>query len=94
MPEYKSIADVINSDDALKNIREFVKKVDVVEKFDAIFPDLKKIAKAVKVEKNVLFLSVENSVWRSELKFKQKIMIDKINAHFNETIIKSVKFIG
>lgn len=94
MPNYKSIAEVINGDDSLKNIREFIKKADVVEKFDVIFPDLKKIAKAVKVDKNVLFLSVENSVWRSELKFKQKVIIDKINDYFKETIIKSVKFIG
>jgi hypothetical protein len=94
MPNYKSIAEVINNEDALKNIRELIRKADVIEEFNVIFPDLKKIAKAVKIEKKVLFLSVENSVWRSELKFKQKVIIDKINNHFNETIIKSVKFIG
>lgn len=94
MHSFKSIAEIISGDEALKNIRELVKKADVVEKFEIIFPDLKKIARAVKVEKNVLYLSVENSVWRSELKFKQKIIIDKINAYFKETIIKSVKFLG
>jgi len=93
MDDFKSFSEIFNKDNSLENFRNAVKKVDVVTRFDEIFPDLKKIAKPVKVDKNILYLSVENSVWRSELKFKQKLIIDKINAFFNETIIKSIKFI-
>ena len=46
------------------------------------------------MEKKVLFLRVENSVWRSELKFRQKLIIERINNHLKEDIIKSIKFIA
>ena len=41
------------------------------------FKDFEKIAVPVKVKKNVLYLRVENSVWRSELKFKEKLLLKK-----------------
>ncbi|MGE5679757.1 MAG: DUF721 domain-containing protein [Bacillota bacterium] len=94
MPDIKSISDIFNSDDSLSNLRNFIQQADVIVKFHELFPDLKKIAKATKLEKKVLYLSVENSVWRSELKFKQKIIIDRINAHFNNEVVKSIKFSG
>ncbi len=94
MDDFKSFGEIFNKDQSLNNFRESVKKADLVAKFDEIFPDLKKIAKPVKVEKNILFLSVENSVWRSELKFKQQIMVDKINDYFKDKIIKAVKFLA
>jgi hypothetical protein len=93
MPDVKSIGEIFNIDQELGNIRNFVKQVDVILFFTDLFPDLKNIAKAVKVEKGFLFLRVENSVWRSELKFKQKIIIERINRHFGEQIIKSIKFL-
>lgn len=93
MPDLKSIYEVFNEDAALGNVRNFVKQTDVVLLFSEIFPDLKNIAKAVKVEKGFLFLRVENSIWRSELKFRQKFIIERINKHFGENIIKIIKFI-
>jgi hypothetical protein len=94
MPKLKSINEVFNEDAALGNVRNFVKQTDVILLFSEIFPDLKKIARAVKVEKGFLFLRVENSIWRSELKFRQKFIIERINNHFSENIIKSIKFIA
>lgn len=94
MHDAKSISDVIKNDKYLENLRNFVRQSDIVLEFQDIFPDLKTIAKAVKVEKSVLYLKVSNSVWRSELKFRQKILIDKINERFNEQLIKSVKFLA
>jgi len=52
-----------------------------------------KIASAVKVEKKTLFLRVENSAWRSEIKFKEKIIIDKVNEYFKDDRIKAVRFV-
>lgn len=89
----KSVFDVINEDKEFKNFRNAAKNFDVIEKFSEIFPDLEKITKAVKVEKKVLFLHVENSVWRSELNLRQKLMVERVNAFFKEEIIKTVKFI-
>ena len=91
---FKSITEIIKSDKAFEEVRKISKDYNVVEEFNAIFPDLGKVAQAVKVEKKTLYLKVENSVWRSELNFRQKIMIDKINNHFNEQIIKSVRFVS
>ena len=94
MPDIKSFAEIFNSDESLSKLRKFIQQADVVQKFKELFPDLKKIAKAVKLEKQILYLSVENSVWRSELKFKQKIIIDRINEHFKTELVKSIKFIA
>lgn len=94
MPDLKSISEVFNKDEALGNVRNFVKQADVVLLFSEIFPDLKNIARAVKVEKGFLYLRVENSIWRSELKFRQKFIIERINNHCGENIIKSIKFIA
>lgn len=92
MPEIKSIFDVIKNDDSLSKFRDSIQQADVVAEFYDVFPDLRKIARPVKIEKNILYLSVVNSVWKSELKFKQKIIIDKINKHFEREILKNVRF--
>lgn len=94
MPDAKSFSEIFSKDETLANLRAFIQSAEVVEKFYELFPDLKKIAKAKKVDKKVLYLKVENSVWRSELKFRQKIIIDKINSHFGMELIRSVKFIA
>ena len=95
MPDdFKSLTDILGKEKAFEKVRKAAKEYDVIEKFVEIFPDLKKVAEAVKIENGVLFLRVENSVWRSELKFRQTNLIDKINKKFNEKIIKTVRFIS
>ncbi|OIP55580.1 MAG: hypothetical protein AUK34_12775 [Ignavibacteria bacterium CG2_30_36_16] len=94
MPEdIKSIGDIINNDPVFSNLRNVMQQSDVVIEFIKIFPDLLKIASAVKVEKKTLFLRVENSAWRSEIKFKEKIIIDKVNEYFKDDRIKAVRFV-
>ena len=90
--DFKSLPDIIGKDKAFEKVRIAAKEYDVLEKFLEIFPDLKKVAEAIKIEKGVLFLRVENSVWRSELKFRQTSLIEKINKKFKETIVKSIRF--
>ncbi len=93
MPDdFQSFGDIIRNSPGLGNVRKVIKESDVIFEFSTVFPDLQKIATAVKVEKKTLFLRVENSVWRSELKFKEKIIIDEINKHFKEERIKWVRF--
>ena len=94
MPDdFKSLPDILGKEKAFEKVRKAAKEYDVLEKFGDIFPDLKKVAEAVKIENGVLFLHVENSVWRSELKFRQSSLIEKINKKFNEKIIKTVRFV-
>jgi len=90
----KTFNDVFQENNELKNFREYLKQGEILNSFEDSFPDLKNIAKPVKIEKLVLFLKVENSVWRSELKFRQKIIIDKMNEHFGEQVVKSLRFIA
>lgn len=90
---FMSLSEVFNSDPALAKVRKIVKESDVTIDFGNIFPDLEKVAQAVKVENMILFLRVENAAWRNELKFKENVIVEKINNYFQETRINRVKFI-
>lgn len=93
MPDgFKSLKDIFNTNPGLKKIKIIVDENDVVNDFDKIFPDLKKIVKPIKVEKGILTLKVENSVWRSELKFKETEIVEKINSFYSEKRISKIKF--
>jgi len=93
MPDdFKQIGEVFN-EDAFNKIREVVSQSEVVEKFEKIFPEFKKIAIAKKVRNGILFLRVENAVWRSELHLNKSLMIEKINAHFDKKVVNNIKFI-
>ena len=93
MPEgFKSLKDVFINDPDLGSIRKIVKSSDVVIEFYRIFPEIEKIVVPLSVDKMVLKLRVENSVLRSELKFKEREIVDKINMYFNEERVKGIKF--
>jgi hypothetical protein len=95
MPDrFRKISDVINEEKDFEKIKTAAENFDVVEKFAEIFPELKKVTEAVKINNNMLFLRVENSVWRSELNFKQKILVEKINNYFGKKVIKAIKFVS
>lgn len=90
---FKKIDDVINVENEFWLLRETANNYRVVEEFSKIFPELTVIVKAVKVEKKVLFLKTENSVWKSELNFQKNALMEKINNYFNQPIIKHIKFL-
>lgn len=90
---FKSLTEVIDDNKEFENLRETVKNYNIVEEFSKIFPELLQITQAVKVEKKVLFLRVENSVWKSELNFQKNIIAEKINKYFNKQVIKTIRFL-
>jgi hypothetical protein len=90
---FKTVEEILNSENDFANLRESLKNYRVVDEFEKIFPDLKSIAQAVRVEKNVLYLRVENSVWKSELNFNKNVIVEKINKHYSLSIIKTIKFL-
>ncbi len=95
MPDkFKSIGDVLKREQSFKGLREIVKQTDVILDFYDIFPDFQKIAVAQRADKKVLILKVENAGWRSELKFKETEIIEKINNYYKENRINKIKFIG
>lgn len=89
---FKSVTEIISKDKAFEKVRIAAKEYEAVDRFGEIFPDLTKIAKAQKVNDGVLYLKVENSVWRSELNFRKQLLIEKINKYFGKRIIKTIKF--
>jgi hypothetical protein len=93
MPDgFKSIKQVFNTNPGLKNIRTVVVENDVINDFPNIFPDIIKVAKAIKVHNKVLTLKVENAAWRSELKFKEKEILEKIKSYYGEERINKINF--
>jgi len=87
------VSEIICEEKDFSNLREAVKNFDITTSFEKIFPELKQIAKAVKVEKKNLFLKVDNSVWKSELNLRKNLVVEKVNRFFNEEVIKSIKFL-
>ncbi|RKY97363.1 MAG: hypothetical protein DRQ13_04775 [Ignavibacteriae bacterium] len=93
MPDsFKSLGDVFRKEPAFKYLREVVKSSDVVNDFYKIFPDFEKIALPLKVDKKVLKLRVENPTWRSEMKFRESEIVERINKFYNEERIKQIRF--
>ena len=89
---FKSIKEIFNTDPGLKKIRSVVDENDVINDFEKIFPEFIKVVKAKKVDKKIITLRVENAAWRSELKFKEKEIIEKINSFYKEERIKEIRF--
>jgi len=93
MPDhFKSLDEVFKTEPGLRKLRNIVKSSDVIIDFYKIFPDLKNIAKPQNVRKKFLNIKVENAAWRSELKFREKEIVDKINSYFKEDRVKGIKF--
>ena len=93
MPKgFKSIKEVFDTEPGLKKIRNVIDENDVINDFEKIFPEFIIVVRAKKVEKKTITLRVENAVWRNELKFKEKEIIEKINSFYNEERIKEIRF--
>ena len=89
---FKSLGELFKSNPAFSRLREIVKSNDIVEDFEKVFPDLKKVVTAVKVEKKILKLKVENPGWRSELKFRETEIVEKINKYYKEERVNHIRF--
>ena len=92
--KFISIKEALNTNPGLTSVRNTLKQSEVIEKFFSVFPEMEKVVKPVNVIKKTLLLSVESSVLKSELKFNQAIMIEKINKYFNEERVKSIRFVS
>lgn len=91
--DIRNINEILSEEGEFKKLKKAIDSYEVIEKFFEIFPDLTKVTNPVKIEKNILHLRVENSVWRSELNFRKSLLIKKINLFFGKDIVKGIKFI-
>ena len=87
-----SLTDVFAKDKSLSNLRLTISESEVITEFENIFPNFKSSVKAVNVKSGTLYLSVENSVLKSELHLQRTLMIKKINKHFERKILFNIKF--
>ncbi len=87
-----SLTDVFAKDKSLSNLRLTISESEVITEFENIFPNFKNSVKAVNVNSGTLYLSVENSVLKSELHLQRKLMIEKINKHFEKKVLVNIKF--
>lgn len=95
MPDgFRSLKDIINISPEFESINRSIKEADVVAEFYKIFPELESIVIPVRVEKKVLRMKVENAAWRSEIKFKERSFVDKINLYFNDNRVNQIRFIS
>jgi hypothetical protein len=91
---FRSISDILFKEKDFRKMVTKAKEEEVVIKFSEIFPELSSIAQAIKFNRNILYLKVENSVWRSELNLKQAAMIGKIQKSIKDISIEKIKFIS
>lgn len=95
MPDgFRKLGDVFRKEPTFNHLREVVQSTDVIEKFLIIFPDLEKIVEPKSLDRKLLKLKVENPAWRSELRFKEEEIVEKINKYFHEERVKQIRFIG
>ncbi len=87
-----SLSDIIAKEPMLKKVHELLLNGEVIEKFYEIFPGLVGIATPAKFEKKVLYITVDYSVLKGELKFHDAEIVEKINGFFNEERVKKIRF--
>lgn len=93
MPDYfRSIKEIFDREPELKKIRDVVKSGDIVNDFYEIFPDLAKVVSKIKINKTTLMLTVENPVWRQELKNREENIIERINSFYKEKRVNNIRF--
>lgn len=74
-------------------LEEKLKETSVLTSWDEIVGErIAQVAKAKKIKNGKLNVSVENPVWRNELIFLKKEIIEKINKKFKEEIVKEIIF--
>ena len=50
------------------------------------------ISQAEKIETNILFVKVTNSVWRNELLYHKNNIIEKLNNKIGTRVVKDIRF--
>lgn len=90
--DFKSLEDVINSSPELVHIKKLIDDHSVEKDFFLIFPELKNLIKSVKFNKNSLKICVEIPSLRTELKFRESEIIEKINSFYKSDKVKRIQF--
>lgn len=89
----KKLGTVVDSVLKKYGLDKKLKEVAVLNMWeDVVGEKISEVAKAVKIKKGILFVSVENSSWRSELNFMKNDIIKKLNNQLKEDLVKDILF--
>lgn len=90
--DFKSLEEVFNNSPELMHLKKLVEEHNVEGDFFTIFPELKTLVKSVKFSKHTLKMYVEIPSLRSELKFRETEIIQKINNFYKSDKVKRIQF--
>jgi predicted nucleic acid-binding Zn ribbon protein len=91
---FQNIQEILNKILKTYHIEKDIKKEQLFENWERIIgKNLADKCKPVKVEENILFLKVKNSVWRNELKLRQSDLLNLIQKNTGNKIITNLRFI-
>ncbi len=71
-----------------------IKEYDAVLRWNEIVGEqIARVTEAVKIEKGVLVVRVQNGPWRNELALLKNDVTEKINAALGENVVKEIRFV-
>lgn len=80
------LKDILQGDDRLKGLNAVLLWDKVVDH------KIQKHTKALKLQRKVLYVTVESSTWASELSFFKKEMLEKLNEKAGYTAVRDIRF--
>lgn len=95
MPDgsFKTFGEAYGGSKELNAMRGAVNNLDALNLANNLFAGMGIPGAAKKVDGKTLYVKVEDSIWKNELRMNQKNILNNINAHFKEQVINSIKFI-
>lgn len=80
------LKDIFQGDNILKGLNSVLLWDIVVDE------KIKKHTKAIKLQRGVMYVITDNSVWAQELNFFKKEIIDKINSKAGNKAVRDIRF--
>ena len=85
-----AIRDLLENLGISRKIREY----DAVLRWNEVVGErIAHVTEAVKIEKGVLIVRVQNGPWRNELNLLKNDVIEKLNVALGEKLVKEIRFV-
>ncbi len=95
MQRAEKIQDILDRTLQRLGLAERMKEADVVRRFgDIVGADIAARAEAVSIRNGRLVVKVPSPVWRQELNYSKKEIIDALNQALSDPIVTDIHFVG
>jgi hypothetical protein len=88
----KRVGDVLKTSAEFRRLARAAEEQRAIEVFPDVFPFLAEDAVPLSVADGTLHLRVENAAWRSEIKFREREILEKLNAELDGAPVRRLKF--